>query len=244
MSLEIKNRTLIIGILIAILLIFLLGWSIGRRGRDRGLQSELDSLNGKINYYKAVIEDQEAYIAQVTQQITTQKEALAKGELDKETLKALNLRYASEVTRLKGQIRILADSIASTGNVIIVRDCDTATVDTTKAIQLPFTFSRYNQHYQVHGGFDTNGEMSLALAVPLKVNVITGYNRQTKQYTASVITDNPFVFMNGVESIKLDKVKPKPWGVGVFAGYGVSFGDPLRATPIVGLGLSYNLIRW
>lgn len=38
--------------------------------------------------------------------------------------------------------------------------------------------------------------------------------------------------------------KPCRWGVGVHAGYGVQFGDHIRTSPYVGIGISYNLLSW
>lgn len=41
----------------------------------------------------------------------------------------------------------------------------------------------------------------------------------------------------------LVKVKPR-WSVGITAGYGAVLGDPMRMTPYVGVGLTYNLFSW
>src|SRR5574344_201892 len=39
--------------------------------------------------------------------------------------------------------------------------------------------------------------------------------------------------------------KPKRWGIGLQAGYGVSFGNKqIKATPYIGIGISYNILTW
>lgn len=38
------------------------------------------------------------------------------------------------------------------------------------------------------------------------------------------------------------KATPKPWGIGVQAGYGISTSGQLA--PYIGIGISYNILRW
>ena len=39
--------------------------------------------------------------------------------------------------------------------------------------------------------------------------------------------------------------KPKRWGIGLQAGYGVSFSNKqIKATPYIGIGISYNILTW
>lgn len=41
---------------------------------------------------------------------------------------------------------------------------------------------------------------------------------------------------------KLIKPKPKRWGIGIQAGYGINTDGHVR--PYIGVGVSYNLVRW
>lgn len=45
---------------------------------------------------------------------------------------------------------------------------------------------------------------------------------------------------------ELTKVVKKPcrWGVGVQAGYGIQLGEQIKTAPYIGIGISYNIIRW
>ena len=39
--------------------------------------------------------------------------------------------------------------------------------------------------------------------------------------------------------------KPKRWGIGLQAGYGVSISNKqIQATPYIGIGISYNILTW
>ena len=38
--------------------------------------------------------------------------------------------------------------------------------------------------------------------------------------------------------------KPCRWGVGVQAGYGIQLGEQIKTAPYIGIGISYNIIRW
>jgi hypothetical protein len=127
---------------------------------------------------------------------------------------------------------------------VIVRDCDSTTADTTKAIKLPFGFSERNKWYQFDGAFDNDGVLNFALTVPLAVDVVTGYDKTAKEYKAIVKTDNPYVQFNGVRSLKLDLQKPKKYGIGVQVGYGIPLNNPLELRPYIGLGIQYSIIRF
>jgi hypothetical protein len=191
-----------------------------------------------------ILKDRSFYAYEKEQEILTLKEALNKGLVDKETLKALNLKYISEVTQLKGKVRILIDSLANSGDIIFFNDCDSLTLDTTKVIKLPFTFEKIDKHYQISGGFTNNGTMYETLTVPLTIDIYTAWDRPSREYRAIVTTENPYVLFNGVRSLKMDLQKPKLYGFGVFVGYGMTIEKDPRLTPMVGAGLSRTLIRF
>ena len=41
-----------------------------------------------------------------------------------------------------------------------------------------------------------------------------------------------------------DVVRKARWGIGLTAGYGLSFGDDFRISPYLGVGLTYNILSW
>jgi hypothetical protein len=244
MSVQIKTKWIFLTILIALLAVFFSGWYIGNKRAYRVSTHVTDSLNSKIDSMYIVLKDRSFYAYEKEQEILTLKEALNKGLVDKETLKALNLKYISEVTQLKGKVRILIDSLATNGSVIYFNDCDSLTLDTTKVIKLPFTFEKIDKDYQIHGGFTNDGIMYESLTVPLALDVYTFWDKPSKAYKVIATTDNKTVLFNGVRSIKMDLQPPKKYGIGVFVGYGMTIEKDPRLTPMVGVGLSRTLIRF
>jgi hypothetical protein len=191
-----------------------------------------------------VLKDRSFYAYEIEQEVLTLKDALNRGLVEKETLKALNLKYISEVTTLKGQVRILKDSLDHNGDVFIINDCDSITQDTTNAIKLPFSFEEHNKWYQLDGMFNNQGKLDILLTVPLEIDVYTGYNKAYKEYQAIVTTPNPYVSFNGVRSLKMDLQKPKIYNVSVFMGYGMSVQKNPTLSPFIGVGVGRSLIRF
>ncbi|AGC39517.1 hypothetical protein JSO53_04220 [Riemerella anatipestifer] len=58
-------------------------------------------------------------------------------------------------------------------------------------------------------------------------------------------SDDPRVQINGLKSYRI-RGQPLPrWGLGVHAGYGISLNNGiLQTTPVIGLGINYNLINF
>jgi hypothetical protein len=182
-------------------------------------------------------------VTEKEQEIVTQKELIKQGEIDKKELKALNLKTVTELTKLKGEIQILKDSISHNGNVVIVTPCDS--IGKPKPmIELPFTFKEINKDYSFTGGFDIKGKMNINLSVPLDLDIIAGIDKETKKYKAVVTSTNPVIKIITVSSFKLDEKKPLKWGVGFIGGYGINISGNVKTQPFLGVGLSYNLIRF
>lgn len=70
---------------------------------------------------------------------------------------------------------------------------------------------------------------------------LESYDNEVQQHKLTINElDKEFQKMNG----QLAKAKkPKRWGVGIQAGYGVQ-ADNLKPAPYVGAGISYNIVRW
>ena len=49
-----------------------------------------------------------------------------------------------------------------------------------------------------------------------------------------------------IVTIELTKVVKKPcrWGIGINAGYGIQFGQEIKASPYIGVGVNYNILSW
>jgi len=65
---------------------------------------------------------------------------------------------------------------------------------------------------------------------------VSGYKPQLD--SIEVFRDTEYIYIDRPEE------KPKRWGIGIQAGYGVAFTKQPTYAPYIGVGISYNLIRF
>ena len=240
MSFTIKNRYLIIAILIALVGTLAIGWQIGKVRAERASQHNIDALNGLIKEYAIDINGLKKQVSERQQLILSQKQAIDIHLIEKSELKKLYFKSVNEVTSLKAQIAILKDSISHTGVITIVEPCDSVGYS-FPVIKLPFTFKEKNDDYTLSGGFSETGIMNIDLNVPLVLDIWTGIQKGSKDYKVVVTTPNKVVKITELRSVKLYLPKPKKIGIGIQTGYGIGKNG---LSPYIGLGLSYNIIQF
>jgi hypothetical protein len=82
------------------------------------------------------------------------------------------------------------------------------------------------------------------LTIPANVNIFIGVDSKSKVYKSVVTTDNPYLKINDILSIKTDAPDmPSRWGIGITGGVGVPLFN-IRPGVFVNLGLTYSLIRF
>jgi hypothetical protein len=240
---KLKIKILIPAILIGILGLLFFGYTIGHRNGVNQFSKEKTLLNKEILRYKAIVNGDSLYIASVEQEITTQKELIKQGEINRKELKALNIKTVNELTKAKLTINILLDSITNNGVVVIIRDTVTINND-KKAILLPFQFSQKNKWYDLSGGFDIDGKMNAIINVYGDFDVWSGISKDTKKPVAIISTNNPNIQINSISSVKMDLPKVKKFGIGIIGGYGINLSGTIKAQPFIGLGVSYSILRF
>jgi len=71
-----------------------------------------------------------------------------------------------------------------------------------------------------------------------------GFN-QKEFLQLDIHSANPYNKITGLHAYRVPAPEPKKWGIGLFVGYGYSFGtSQTKATPIVGLGVTRTFIRF
>ena len=142
---------------------------------------------------------------------------------------------------MRGKVEILKDSIKHSGTVII-NDCDSIT---DPFVILPFEFRDSTQYYDLWGDMDTVGIMSFGLEVPVSLDIWSGKDKDIKgNYKVIVTSLNPYVKITDIKSYKFDLPRPKKWGLGITGGYGMNPQKIGEFFPYIGLGLSYNFVRF
>jgi hypothetical protein len=76
----------------------------------------------------------------------------------------------------------------------------------------------------------------------INADIYTEYVRKENKYLVTVTSTNPYLKVAELKSQKFDAVKPKKYGLGVQFGYGIS--SSLKPSPFIGIGMSYNFIRF
>jgi len=79
--------------------------------------------------------------------------------------------------------------------------------------------------------------------VPISLDMFVGYDKTTKMIKSVVSTDNPYVKLDDIFTLKTDLTRPQKWGIGIIGGYGI-VGNPIRVAPFIGVGLSRSFIRF
>lgn len=250
MAIQIKTRYLILGLILALLSLFLLGWGIGSSRQKKSLTSVADSLKYEITLSKIEIDKKTVYLTKVSQELTTEKELRKKDIVDKGTLRKLNLKQVNEIAKLKFRIDTLLTDVSHNGNIvsILTEKIDSLTKDTVSvkknAILLPFDFNKKDDYLSLDGHFLNNGDLTIDLNMSLSIDVITGIDKKTKQNTCSVFTDNPYIRTLGVRSFKTDLPREKKYGIGLSVGYGFVLDDTPHLAPYIGVGLQRSIFRF
>jgi len=239
---EIKTRTIIIGVLIALFVAFGAGWLLGRLARNDTATSIINGQNDIIRTYSYEINGLQRQAHEKDALIMSLRSAFAEGLLLKEELRLLKIKKLNEVTHLETAVEILLDSIAYLqANPPVNPPCPPD--ENHPVLYLPLAFHETNEYLNLQGLFDENGKLSMDIKLPLAMDVWTGFDRKTKKYKAVLTYENPYVQTIDIRNVKMEWTKVSRFGLGIIGGYGVSWGN-YKPLPIIGIGIAYNVIRF
>ena len=231
-----KNTLKIIAILSLVAIVFI-GWQYHTVRIKKMQISNLSALNDTVSHYKTKIAGIETFVAERDALILTQKEAIKAGFLEKETLKKLNIKQLSEITRLKATLEVVRDSVQHTGQIVVIKD--TAWLLPKNAILLPFSFADTTKYISLKGSFNEKGTLSYAFSAAIDLNVYVGYDK--RKLKTSVTTTNPYILISDMLTVKTDVKPPKKFHLGVFVGYGAS---DMGISPLFGVGIGYSIFSF
>jgi hypothetical protein len=105
--------------------------------------------------------------------------------------------------------------------------------------EIAYGFSFNDSWVKVNGTVDSKTtELSVEMTNEYGVTV----KKKKGKYEAIVSNKNPYSTVKDMAAYSLSMPKPKRFGIGVSVGYGIT--SNLKPTPYIGVGLSYNLIRF
>lgn len=159
---------------------------------------------------------------------------------DKEIVKALQ----TEIQRYKGkkpetitvfQDRVKFDTIIKTDSMLVY-------IDSTGNKEVEYTVN-FNGPWVFLNGKVNSKTSDISIEIDNKYSVAFIKNRKTKKMEVFVTNENPYCEISEMLAYKVTMPKPKNFGVGVLAGYGINLTNAQPA-PFIGIGISYNLFKF
>ena len=234
-----KTKHLILIAFGLICLLFLFGYSVGRKNKDSALnQAELNH-SKELLRYNIKLDSITLIVVEKEQEILTQREAIKQGFITKEEMKKLDIKRVNEITKLRARIDALI-------NIQIPSDTEVVFIDTCKGkpvLTLPYSFSKVDDYLTLSGNINTKGTLGLRLEMDMPLEIIGSIDKGTKEYKVSVISENSYIKITDINSAKLDVPRVKKWGIGLAIGYGTSISAP-KLSPFIGFGVTRTIIRF
>jgi len=230
-----NKNYIIIFLVLCVFAILYFGWRSYSSKLRSVAESNIVALNDTIKHYQIEIDKQKLEVFEKNALILSQKDAIQAGLLDRDALRKINIEQASELTKIRALVSVIRDSVSHTGIVIK----DTAWITPKYSILLPFSFSDSTKFINLKGYFNQSGKLIYSLKVPVNLDVYTGY--KDKVLKTSIVTDNPYISIQDITTIKMDSPKIKKFGIGIFTGYGISSGG---LSPVIGVGINYNIFTF
>ncbi len=242
MSLTIRTRHIVVGVILCLLLTLGLGWWLGYSRQKKVAEIALKEAKNELQTLTVQLNDKEYSLTKIEQELATERELRKQDVIDKETLRKLNIKHVNEISKLKLRIDTLLEDVGHTGQIITIRD--TINQLPSNALLLPFGFQKKDEFIDLKGKFDRVGRLDIDLSMDISVDAISGFEKKTGKPTLSLLTDNKYIDVIDIKSYKTDVPRPKKYGAGIFCGYGINTKNPQEPSIVLGVGVSYNLISF
>ena len=112
---------------------------------------------------------------------------------------------------------------------------------------MPCEFTRefgvFEKYYSIEGTSNEKGISLNEIKIPNTLSFAIGDKKTgffKSEYRIEAVNSNPYITTTGIDAYTL-QVPKKRFGVAVFAGYGITESG---LSPMVGVGLSYQLLRF
>ena len=159
---------------------------------------------------------------------------------DKEIVKYLQ----SEVKKYKGQkpevITVVKETVKF--DTIIETDSTIVYIDSAGNKEVEYLID-FNGPWVFLSGKVNSKTSDISIELDNKYSVAFIRNKRTKKMEVFVTNENPYCEISEMLAYKVTMPKPKKFGLGVMAGYGINVTNAQPA-PFIGIGISYNLIKF
>jgi hypothetical protein len=202
-------------VLILVLALVVVSFFAGRISTLKPRNSSYDQiteLTDVMTVYQREINGREQTIYEKNQILASQKEAIEAGILEKDHLKALGMKKATQITVLEGELSAARDSIDLSGDsIIFVTLPDSASGETKNYVELPFSWKHEDEYLTLSTGIRKDQKAWFDLSAELPITVTLG-GKDGKQ-VAAVNTPSPYVILTDFNVIRLKEENwfYKPW---------------------------------
>jgi hypothetical protein len=116
-----------------------------------------------------------------------------------------------------------------------------------------YLYPEYASDFNLNGwvtGFVTSNKDSVQVSLSVKndYSIVIGKESQglfkKKKTFVEVTSKNPYTQIQTLRTYQVAEPKPNKFGIGIQAGYGLTLNNTPTLTPYIGVGVSYNLIRF
>jgi hypothetical protein len=177
--------------------------------------ANLKASRDSIEAYQIVVGSLDLLIKQKDAMILSKDEAISAGIIEREYLKKLHLKELITNTDLKGEIKILQDSLKKQPGTIIIHIKDSLD---GSYVKIPFTLLNLKEKYvNLSAGMNLDGTSWFDLNIPFNGTVTVGYQKSGFLKTKPVgifSSDNYYLKINNMDVVVVaDKKKfyQKTW---------------------------------
>lgn len=216
-----KTKHVILLILALILASFFAGYMVTWKKRTAAY-GQLAALTDSISYYRAEIGGLERQVWEKQQLVATKEEAIQAGILEQDRLKALNLRYATQVTKLQGELKAAIDSIPLPDTLFVTDTITEGSGEAKSYLMLPFSWEYSDQYINLRTGVRENRTGWFDLNAPITLDITLGGRKG--QNVAAVTTPSPYVSITDFNVVNIQEQnilyrhKWIPWAAGYAGG--------------------------
>lgn len=222
------NLKIILSLTCAVLVFLLLRQCSETKEANKSLESVQNYLSDTISFYK-----------DETGKIVAQKQAL---QGDKHSLEILLGETSEQLGRLTRKFK----EVQSAGEITTITNIDTIKILYKDTVPYKFKrlWSKNDKYFFVKGHSSHLGVSIDSLSIPNTLSFAIG-DKSTgfwkSEFRIEAVNSNPYVKTTGLDAYSLS-VPKKRMGLSLYVGYGL--GPKFTLNPQIGIGLSFDLIRF
>ena len=193
-------------VLILVLALIIVSFFVGRysTSRVRSAQyDEISQLSEVMVVYQREINGRDQTIYEKNQIIASKKEAIEAGIIEKDLLKALNLKSVRQITKLNAEFSAYKDSL-ELDSVVFVTDTvflASGEAENNTYAKLPFSWEYSDEYLTLSTGIRDNKQAWFDLSAPVHLTVTLG-GRDGKQ-VAAVSIPGPYITVTDFNVVRL-----------------------------------------